>query len=101
MSVTKGTVLGPLLYLLYTAGLPTSPESITATFADDTAILATESDLSIASHKLQTSVYVTFTTGKEMCPLVHINNVQLPQMMMPSILGCTLTEDLPSTYTFS
>jgi hypothetical protein len=25
------------------------------------------------------SIHVTFTTRREMCPLVYINNVQLPQ----------------------
>jgi hypothetical protein len=79
----------------------TSPESITTTFSNDTAVLATDSDPTIASHKLQTnllaiqnwlkkwrmkagpkSVHVTFTTRKETCPPVHINNVQLPQELM-------------------
>jgi hypothetical protein len=42
--------------LLYTADLLTSPESTTATFADDTAVVATDSDPAIASQKLQTNL---------------------------------------------
>jgi hypothetical protein len=64
--------------------MPTSSESTTATFADDTAVLATDSDPDIALQKLQTnlfaiqnwfkkwrmkadrckSIHVTFTTRK-------------------------------------
>jgi hypothetical protein len=93
----QGSVLGPLLYLMYTADLPTSPTNI-GTFADDTAFLATDSDPAVASQKLQThllaiqvwlqkwrmqanaleSVHVTFTTRSGTCPPVHMNNVQLP-----------------------
>jgi hypothetical protein len=86
--------------VLYTADLPTPPESTTVTFADDTAVVTMDSDPAIASQKLQTdqlaiqnrfkkwrmkanestSNHVTFTILRETCPPppVHINNVQLP-----------------------
>jgi hypothetical protein len=56
LSPVKAGVLGPSSYLLYTADLPTSPESTTATFADDTAVVATASDPAIASQNLQTNL---------------------------------------------
>jgi hypothetical protein len=46
--VSQASVLGPLLYLLYTADLPTSPECTTATFANDTAVITMDSDPAIA-----------------------------------------------------
>jgi hypothetical protein len=54
--IPQGSVLRSVLYLLYTADLATSPESTTATFADDTAVLATDSNSAIASQKLQTNL---------------------------------------------
>jgi hypothetical protein len=53
--VPQGSILG-LLYLLYIADLPTSPESTTLSFTDDTAVVAMDSDPAIASQKLQTDL---------------------------------------------
>jgi hypothetical protein len=87
--------------------MPTSPDSFTATFADDTAVVATDSDPATAYHRLQItllaiqswlrdwrtkanetkSVHVTFTTRRETCPPVHINYVQIPQENHVKYLG--------------
>jgi hypothetical protein len=52
----KGSVLGPVLYLIFTADLSTSLESTTANFANDTAVQATDSHPAIVSQKLQTNL---------------------------------------------
>jgi hypothetical protein len=99
---------------MYTADLPTSPTTTIVTFADDTAILATDSDPAVASQKLQThllaiqiwlkkwrmqanalkSVHVTFTTRNGTCPPVHMNNVQLPCEDHVKYLGLHLDKKL-------
>jgi hypothetical protein len=52
----QGSVLWPLLYLFFIADLPISPDTTSATFADDTAVIATDIDPAIASSKLQTKL---------------------------------------------
>lgn len=47
--VPQGSVSGPILYLLYTSD-PLTSDNTTATFVDDTAILATHEDPAISSN---------------------------------------------------
>jgi hypothetical protein len=105
---------GPLLYLLYTADLPTSPGTLPATYADDTSLLTTDRDPVVATQLLQTyllaiqtwlktwrmkanetkSNHVIFTTRRATCPPVHINDVQLPQSGDVKYLGLHLDRRL-------
>lgn len=48
--------MGPTLYLLYTADIPKIPGVRVATYADDTAILATGTNTDTATKKLQHAI---------------------------------------------
>lgn len=112
--VPQGSVLGPVLYLLYTSDLPQVEHVTTATFADDTAILASSNDPKIASETLQKgldlitewlhkwkikasankSVQVTFTLRKEDCPPVWLGDTKLPHKDTVRYLGLHLDRRL-------
>jgi hypothetical protein len=112
--VPQGSVLGPILYLLYTADLPVSNKVIISTFADDTAILVSHSNPETASKELQNhlkkvedwlktwrikvnenkSTQVTFTLNKRDCPPVQLNDINIPQQTKVKYLGLHLDRRL-------
>ena len=54
--VPQGSILGPILYVLFTSDLPVPRNSVIATFADDTCILAVGENEDQATQKLQASL---------------------------------------------
>jgi hypothetical protein len=112
--VPQGSVLGPLLYILYTLDLPVSRELTVGTFADDTAIMAVHANPVSASRNLQDylidlgawlrqwkitvnetkSCHVTFTLRKGNCPAVQLNQTPIPQTTSVRYLGMHLDTKL-------
>jgi hypothetical protein len=91
-----------------------SPETTSVTFADDTAVLATDNDPVMASNILQTnllaiqswlakwrmkangskSTHITFSTRRGTCLPVHVNNIHLPRTEEIKYVGLYLDRRL-------
>ncbi|KAI5739282.1 hypothetical protein M8J77_017278 [Diaphorina citri] len=108
--VPQGSVLGPMLYLLFTSDIPENSRNTIATFADDTAFLtvgdntqdnAAELNVTISEFHRWTnvwriklneskSVHIDFTNRNLPYMPVYLNNVVIPHSNQAKYLGMTL-----------
>ena len=107
---SQGSVLGPILYIIFTSNLPAIDYTITTTFGEDTDVLTVYEDSVIASSNLQNHLFqseewlrkrnseieefkshnVTFTLRERQSSPVFMNNVEIPKVSCVKYLGVRL-----------
>ena len=112
--IPQGSVLGPVLYTIFTSDMPTIDDLTIATYADDTAIMATNTCPVTASEIVQEelnliqdwlkkwnikvntekSVHVTFTLRRNDCLPVKLNGIHIPTSTSVKYLGLHLDRRL-------
>jgi hypothetical protein len=80
--VLQESVLGPVLYLIYTSDLPQPEEVTVATFADDTAIMAVDDSIEEATEKLQQAVDKVNKWARKW--LIKLNEAKLVHVHLPT-----------------
>lgn len=105
--VPQGSVLGPILYTIFTSDMPSSNHVTIATYADDTAILASSKSRTEASDIVQRELYeiqnwltkwnikvnaeksthVTYSLRMGDCPNLLLNGVAIPTANSVKYLG--------------
>lgn len=113
--VSQGSVLGPFLYMQYTADIPTTDNTFIGTFADDTVIMSTNDSQVIAIENIQLaldkvsrwttdwkiklnelkSIHVTYALRKRNSNLhTYLNGVKIPPADTAKYLGLHLDNRL-------
>ncbi len=109
--VPQGTVLGPLLFLIYINDLPDGLKCFASLFADDLKLLAAKSNRKHAQEDLdyltewQKTWLLQFNTADKKCKVLHVgspkerfeyvlNSEVLPTTDEEKDLGVTVTSDL-------
>ena len=111
--VPQGSVLGPILYTLYMANIPTTTNSTVLTFADDTAILVRHTiprngsqnttriyhkNRKLATRKTKVNPnkcnHITFTLQKKIPPNILLNGTHITQTKHVKYLGLHLDTQL-------
>lgn len=112
--IPQGSVLGPVLYTIFTHDMPSREDITVATYADDTAFLCLRPSSSEASRILQLqldnlqqwltkwniivntekSCHISFTLRRENCPPVLLNGNVIPSKDTVKYLGLHLDRRL-------